>query len=61
MLILILIKENIDYSENTKKSIYHDLDKFAGTWSTKDIKEFKKIHSYLKKSMKSFGSAAYFN
>lgn len=41
-LILKLIENGIGHSREVKKPIFHDLDKFAGTWSAKDLKEFEK-------------------
>lgn len=41
-LIIKLIENGIGYSHAAKRPIYHDLDKLAGTWSAKDVKEFEK-------------------
>lgn len=41
-LILKLLENNIGLSHQVKRHKYHDLDKFAGTWTAKDINEFEK-------------------
>lgn len=41
-LVLMLIERGVGYSRQLKKAKYHDLDKFAGTWSEKEAKEFEK-------------------
>ena len=41
-LIIKLIENGIGYSRAVKRPTHHDLDKLAGTWSAKDIKEFEK-------------------
>jgi hypothetical protein len=41
-LILKLIERGIGYSHTAQRPTHHDLDKFAGTWSAKDVSEFKK-------------------
>ena len=54
LLILKLIEKSMGVSYEIKKSTYHDLDKFAGTWTTKDAesftentKDFEKINKNL--------------
>jgi hypothetical protein len=41
-LILKLIERGIGYSHTVKRPTYHDLDKFAGTWSIADERAFEK-------------------
>ena len=42
VLLLNLIEHGIGYSHKIIKPVYHDLDKLAGTWSSKEAKEFEK-------------------
>lgn len=42
LLILKLVEKGIGYSHAVKRPVYHDLDKFAGTWTAKDAKDFEK-------------------
>jgi hypothetical protein len=42
LLILKLIENGIGISHVMKRPTHHDLDKLAGTWSAKDVKEFEK-------------------
>lgn len=39
-LILQIIEQGIGITHLTKKTVFHDLDHLAGTWSTKDKKTF---------------------
>ncbi len=49
ILILKLIEQGIGYSKKSKKIVYHDLDKLAGTWSDQESKTIKKnIRSFEK-------------
>lgn len=41
-LILILLKKDLGLSHKQIKFVHHDLDKFAGTWSKQEAKEFLK-------------------
>ncbi len=49
LLIIKLIEHGIGFTHKVKKTKYHDLDKLAGTWSDKDIKEFEKNTKYFEK------------
>lgn len=40
-LILQIIERNLGVAHQTKKTVFHDLDYLAGTWSDKDKKEFE--------------------
>jgi hypothetical protein len=42
LLIIKLIENGIGYSHVVKRPTHHDLDKLAGTWSAKDVKEFER-------------------
>lgn len=42
LLILKLVEKGIGYSHEVERPIYHDLDKFAGTWTAADAKDFAK-------------------
>lgn len=42
LLIIKFIENGIGYSHTLKRPTHHDLDKLAGTWSAKDVKEFEK-------------------
>lgn len=53
-LILQIIKQGLNIAHPTKKTVFHDLDYLAGTWSNKDkktfdnnIKFFENIHTDL--------------
>ena len=39
-LILQIIEQGIGIAHPTKKAVFHDLDYLAGTWGSKDKKEF---------------------
>lgn len=39
-LILQIIEQGLGVTHPTKKTVFHDLDHLAGTWSHKDKKEF---------------------
>lgn len=41
LLILRFIEQGVGFSRKTKRTIYHDLDSLAGTWSDKDCKVFQ--------------------
>ena len=46
-LILETIERELGVSRRTKKTVYHDLDSLAGTWSDKDKKTFdERIKSF---------------
>lgn len=48
-LILQIIEQRLGIAQPTKKTIFHDLDHLAGTWSNKDKKVFDdKIKSFEK-------------
>lgn len=39
-LILLIIERGLGITHQTKKTVFHDLDYLAGTWSDKDKKAF---------------------
>ncbi|MBA3722487.1 MAG: antitoxin [Parachlamydiaceae bacterium] len=39
-LILKILEHGLGISHSTKKIVFHDLDHLAGTWTSKDKKEF---------------------
>ncbi len=41
-LILMLVEEGIGLSQKKKKTIYHDLDDLAGTWTEEEAELFEK-------------------
>lgn len=41
-LILILLRYGLGLDQRRKLPVYHDLDSFIGTWSSADLKEFKR-------------------
>lgn len=53
-LILFILEKDLGLNQSTKKSVYHDLDYLAGTWTEKDkqvfddkIKHFENIDKEL--------------
>lgn len=48
-LLLKMVKESLGIEKKKRTKIYHDLDHLAGTWSEKDLKEFKKNVEDLEK------------
>lgn len=40
-LILRIIEQKLGVSQETKKTVYHELDYLAGTWDDEDKKEFE--------------------
>jgi hypothetical protein len=41
-LILQLVEQGVGFASKQKKTVYHDLDHLAGTWSSNDKKSFDK-------------------
>ena len=48
-LLLKMVKESLGVEKKRRTKIYHDLDHLAGTWSEKDLKEFRKNVEDLEK------------
>lgn len=48
-LVLSLLRYGLGISYQRKLPLYQDLDKFIGTWSAKDVEEFKKSTSDFEK------------
>lgn len=42
-LILFLLKNDLGLSNKQTKIVHHDLDKFAGTWSKQEAKQFLEV------------------
>ena len=39
-LVLKILKQNLGLTQQYKTTTYHDLDKLAGTWTSREAKEF---------------------
>jgi EAL domain-containing protein (putative c-di-GMP-specific phosphodiesterase class I) len=48
-LILEVIERGLGISHKTKKTLFHDLDELAGTWTENDKKKFEKNIETLEK------------